>query len=65
MNAFDRVIVSFLNSFARRSWTFDMFMSVVLQNDLIKAGVITALLWWVWFQRGDCRASVGNGESYR
>jgi undecaprenyl-diphosphatase len=53
MNPFDEVIVSFLNSFARRSWAFDTFMSVVLENDLIKAGVITALLWWVWFQTGD------------
>jgi undecaprenyl-diphosphatase len=53
MNAFDAVIVSFLNSFARRSWAFDTFVSVVLENDLIKAGVITALLWWVWFQTGD------------
>jgi undecaprenyl-diphosphatase len=53
MNPFDAVTVSFLNSFARRSWAFDTFVSVVLDNDLIKAGVITALLWWVWFETGD------------
>jgi undecaprenyl-diphosphatase len=53
MNPFDATIVSFLNSFARRSWTFDTFVSLVLENNLIKAGVITALLWWVWFQTGD------------
>ena len=54
MNPFDAVTVSFfLNSFARRSWAFDTFVSVVLDNGLIKAGAITALLWWVWFQTGD------------
>jgi undecaprenyl-diphosphatase len=50
MNSFDLRIVSFLNSFAHRSHAFDVFVAVVLQTDLIKAGVITALLWWAWFQ---------------
>jgi undecaprenyl-diphosphatase len=50
MNGFDLWIVSFLNSFAHRSHAFDVFVAVVLQTDLIKAGVITALLWWAWFQ---------------
>src|SRR5215469_9448678 len=54
MNPFDVWIVSFLNSFACRSWAFDTFMSEVLEkNDFIKAGVFTALLWWVWFQTDD------------
>src|SRR5215469_11560851 len=54
MNRFDVWIVSFLNSFACRSWAFDTFMSEVLEkNDFIKGGVFTALLWWVWFQTDD------------
>lgn len=53
MNRFDVGIVSFLNGFAHRSSTFDAFISVVLQNDVIKAGIVTALLWWVWFRQDD------------
>ena len=48
MNPFDVWIVSFLNSFACRSWAFDTFMSEVLEkNGFIKGGVFTALPWWV------------------
>ena len=50
MNPFDAGVVSFLNSFARRSWAFDTFVSVVLDDQFIKAGIIVTLLWWVWFQ---------------
>jgi len=53
MNRFDVGIVLFLNRFAHRSWAFDTFMSGIVANNFIKAGVITALLWWVWFQPGD------------
>src|SRR5215470_18984395 len=53
MNQFDVAIVSFLNSFARRSHAFDTLMSVVESNYLIKGSVVTALLWWVWFQADD------------
>jgi undecaprenyl-diphosphatase len=50
MNAFDVDIVLFLNRFAHRSWVFDNFISQVLQNDILKSGVITALVWWAWFR---------------
>jgi undecaprenyl-diphosphatase len=53
MNPFDVWIVSFLNSFACRSRAFDSFMAEVPENSLIKGGVFTALLWWVWFQTDD------------
>lgn len=53
MNPFDAGVVSFLNSFARRSWAFDTFVSGVLDDDFIKSGIIVALLWWVWFQTGE------------
>ena len=53
MNPFDVWIVSFLNSFACRSWAFDRFMSKVADDSFIKGGVFTALLWWVWFQTDD------------
>ena len=47
MNPFDLWIVSFLNSFACRSWAFDRFMSKVADDSFIKGGVFTALPWWV------------------
>jgi len=53
MNPFDVWIVSFLNSFACRSWAFDRFISKVADDSFIKGGVFTALLWWVWFQAED------------
>jgi len=53
MNPFDVWIVSFLNSFACRSWAFDRFMSKFADDSFIKGGVFTALLWWVWFQTDD------------
>ena len=53
MNPFDVWIVSFLNSFACRSWAFDTFMSKIADDSFIKGGVFTALLWWVWFQTDD------------
>jgi len=53
MNPFDGGILTFLNGFARHSWTFDTFMSMLSENDFLKGGVITALLWWVWFRKGE------------
>lgn len=50
MNLFDVYIISFLNSFARHSWPFDLLVSMVAMNSLIKGGVVTALIWWAWFR---------------
>ncbi len=52
MNSFDAGIISFLNQFAHRSWTFDSFVTIVGFNPLIKGGVITSLMWWAWFRPG-------------
>lgn len=51
MNSFDFSILSFLNGFAHRSLIFDNFV-YVLDNYLIKGGVIVALIWWAWFRTG-------------
>jgi undecaprenyl-diphosphatase len=50
---FDQAIISHLNHFARQSFVFDTFVAVALGNPLVKAGVIVACLWWLWFQPGD------------
>jgi undecaprenyl-diphosphatase len=50
MNFFDSSIVTFLNSFARHSWAFDSFVCMLSGNDLLKGGVVVALIWWTWFR---------------
>jgi undecaprenyl-diphosphatase len=51
MNPFDRNLLLFMNSFARRSWTLDWLAFLFDSNDLAKGGVVVALLTWVWFRR--------------
>jgi undecaprenyl-diphosphatase len=53
MNAFDTDVVLFLNSFARRSWTFDWLVTVLDGNYIVKGGVMGALLLAVWFAETD------------
>ena len=50
MNLFDLAILRFVNGFARESYTFDLVIAVVADNNLIKGGVIVPMLWWVWFR---------------
>jgi undecaprenyl-diphosphatase len=50
MNSFDSSIITFLNSFTRHSWAFDSFVYMISGNDLLKGGVIVALIWWAWFR---------------
>lgn len=54
MNSFDTSIITFLNSFARHSWAFDSFVYMLSNNDLLKGGVVVALIWWTW-TRPDAR----------
>jgi hypothetical protein len=44
MNPFDTSIIIFLNSFARHSWAFDSFVYMLSGNDLLKGGVVVALI---------------------
>jgi undecaprenyl-diphosphatase len=50
MNPFDSSIITFLNSFAHHSCAFDSFVYMISGNDLLKGGVIVALIWWTWFR---------------
>jgi undecaprenyl-diphosphatase len=51
VNSFDSSIISFLNGFAHHSLIFDNLV-YVLDNQLLKGGVIVALIWWAWFRPG-------------
>jgi undecaprenyl-diphosphatase len=48
VNSFDYAIISFLNGFARRSWTFDATVVLLTGNNLLKGGVVVAFLWSAW-----------------
>jgi hypothetical protein len=50
MNVFDRSIIYFLNSFSRKSWTFDYSVLFVANSTFVRAGLITFMLVWLWFR---------------
>ena len=52
MNPFDAFFLHLINGLAGRSWTIDGLALALKTNDLFKGGVVTALLWWAWFQPG-------------
>ena len=53
MNPFDSSIISFLNGFARHSIFFDTLITMISGDDLLKGGVIVALIWGTWFRPGE------------
>jgi undecaprenyl-diphosphatase len=55
INPFDAGIIHFLSRFAHRSWFADSLISLISDNILIKGGLITAVLWWLWFREGQTK----------
>jgi len=55
MNSFDLFISSFINGFVHRSIRFDMFVTWLSSNNLLKGGVVIGVVWWLWFQNEDVR----------
>ncbi|WP_353858163.1 phosphatase PAP2 family protein [Azospirillum formosense] len=49
--AFDLVIIGWLNGYSRASVAADKSIYVIAQSDLLKGGVLMALLWWCWTRR--------------
>ena len=49
--AFDLAIMEPLNALSRVSMTADKTIYVIAQSDLLKGGVLLALLWWCWTRR--------------
>jgi len=52
MNLFDATVLSFLNQFAQRSWTFDTIIVFISANYLAKGVIFITLFWWAWFRHG-------------
>lgn len=53
MNYFDYAIISFLNRFAQRSWTFDSCVVLLSEMSLLKGAIIVTCLWYAWFLPGE------------
>jgi membrane-associated phospholipid phosphatase len=56
MNPLDLHVIAFLNQFAQRSWSFDYFVLLLSKNYVLKTGLITALLGWLWVRRENAAA---------
>ena len=52
MNAFDQSVVTFVNSFAQRSTTFDRLVVFHTHQSLLQGTFAMTVFWWGWFRRG-------------
>lgn len=59
MQAFDLMVIGWLNQFSNMNLTFDKTLYVIADNHLLKGGVIMGLLWWVWMRNGANFAAPG------
>jgi undecaprenyl-diphosphatase len=50
MNFFDSSIINFFNKFSQQSWVFDNISSFLAGNNLVKGGIFTIAIWWLWFK---------------
>ncbi|MEO5658225.1 MAG: phosphatase PAP2 family protein [Polaromonas sp.] len=57
MNYFDAAILYFFNQGARKSWIFDQVVAFLSVNNLLKGGILVALVWWAWFRNDDRRSN--------
>ena len=61
MNSLDAGVLSYCNRFAQKSQVFDHSIVFLQDANLLKAGVLIAVLWWFWFSPRDAaknRASI-------
>jgi len=60
MNPFDYHIITFMNQFARKSGFFDSVVTEFVTNNILKGGIISTVVWFLWFS-----ASPSNAERVR
>ncbi len=56
MNSFDSTILHFLNQFSQHSWFFDKTLQFVAASSLLKGGVVSTILVWLWFQDDELKS---------
>lgn len=60
MNPFDYHIITFMNQFARKSGFFDSVATEFVTNNILKGGIISTVVWFLWFS-----TSPSNAERVR
>ena len=53
MSILDYTAFSLINGLAGRSITFDKIMVAIVDQPLLKGGLMMALIWWLWFKETD------------
>lgn len=53
MNFFDSSIVHFLIKLSEKSSSLDSFMLLIVDNYLVKGGIIVSILWYLWFRKSE------------
>ncbi len=49
-NSIDLSIIHFFNQFCRRSELFDRGIAILVNNTLLKGGILMIVLWYQWYQ---------------
>ncbi len=60
VSSVDDRVVTYLNSFAHRSWTADYLIRSVSEATLFKGGVVITAYWWAWFRAPENCAEPGS-----
>jgi undecaprenyl-diphosphatase len=56
LSSVDDAVVTYLNSFAQRSWTADYLICAAVGSNLFKGVVVLTAFWWAWFRAPENRA---------
>jgi len=60
VSSVDDRIVTYVNSFAHRSWAVDYLIRSVSEATLFKGGVVITAYWWAWFRAPEKRTEPGS-----
>lgn len=58
MNFFDSTIINFFNQFSHISWVLDNSFNFLTDNNLVKGGIFTIIIWYFWFKNSDRQADI-------
>lgn len=53
MNLFDTSIIHYLINTSQNSPALTSFMMLIVDNSLLKGGIIVSMLWYLWFRKND------------
>ena len=56
----DEMIVYLFNGIAGRSWAFDALVSMMVNENLIRGGVMLSMVMYAWFSSNDAKTMAEN-----